>query len=205
MNNDEFMYYFHGTNITDPNLVKEVFNNGLINYRGNDMASTMWPMKIHEGELGQKMKEYAGTKGNTVFVIKIPKYYLYPKTLNGELQQAPMPIWKHLSSFGEHGDVSQLSPELVYGVYFAENDSFIQNPNYSPVHNPNGLQFDVAQIGHLRIYASEDWIRFANSRNNYSYDQLLQSDDKTHMWDDYVRIYNEHFGVDGEKKHNSQR
>ncbi len=205
MNNDEFMYYFHGTDITDSNLVKEVFNNGLINYRGNDMMSTMWPMKIHEGELGQKMKEYAGTKGNTVFVIKIPKYYLYPATINGELQQAPMPIWKHLSSTGERGDVSQLSPELIYGVYFAENESFIQNPNYCPVHNPNGLQYDAAQIEHLTNYATEDWIGFANKRNNYSYEELLHSDEKTHFWDDYIRIYNEHFGIESKNKRNDQR
>ena len=78
MNNDEFSCFFNGTTIKDSSLINEIFDNGLINYRGNDMLSTMWPMKISNGELGQKMKEYAGTKGNAVFVIKISKYYLTP-------------------------------------------------------------------------------------------------------------------------------
>lgn len=46
MNNDEFAYFFHGTTVTDLSLINEIFDNGLINYRGNDMLSTMWPIKI---------------------------------------------------------------------------------------------------------------------------------------------------------------
>ena len=126
INNDEFSYFFHGTSITDSTIINEIFKNGLLNYRGNDMLSTMWPIKIKEGKLGIKMKEYSGIKGNTVFIIKIPKYYLIPKILNGRLQQIPLPIWKHLSNSGEQGGISQLSPELIYGVYISDNDSFIK-------------------------------------------------------------------------------
>ena len=203
MSNEEFSYFFHGTTISDPSLVNEIFNNGLINYRGNDMLSTMWPMQISAGELGQKMKEYAGTKGNAVFVIKIPKYYLTPRTTNGQLQQIPLPIWKHLSSSGDHGDISQLSPELVYGVYFAENDSFMQNPNYSPVHNPTGLQFDNQQIEFLLNNCVMGMYNFAVGRKDKSFEELTQADDIAHNWDNALSQYSDHFGIEQNKNHHS--
>lgn len=198
MNNDEFAYFFHGTTIDNPSLIDEIFNNGLINYRGNDMLSTMWPMKINDGELGQKMKEYAGTKGNAVFVIKIPKYYLTPRTLNGQLQQIPLPIWKPLSTFGEHGEIAQLSPELIYGVYLAENDAFIANPNYSPVHNPTGLQFDNQQIEYLLNNGIEGMYNFAVDRKNKSFGELTQIDNNANNWENAIQQYNQHYGIQQE-------
>lgn len=195
MNNDEYSYFFHGTTIKDSSLINEIFDNGLINYRGNDMLSTMWPMKISSGELGQKMKEYAGTKGNAVFVIKIPKYYLTPRTSNGKLQQIPLPIWKPLSSSGKHGEISQLSPELVYGVYLAENDSFILNPNFSPVHNPTGLQFDNQQVEYLLNNGVMNMYDFAVDRKDKSFEELSQKDNVAHNWDNVLAQYSEHFRI----------
>ncbi len=201
MNNDEFSYFFHGTTITNSSLINEIFDNGLLNYRGNDMLSTMWPVKINESELGSKMKEYAGTKGNAVFVIKIPKYYLTPRTLNGQLQQIPLPIWKPLSNSGEHGEISQLSPELIYGVYFTDNDSFIPNPNYSPVHNPTGLQFDNQQIEYLLNDGAMEMYNFAVDRKEKSLEELTQIDDIAHNWDNALAQYSQHFGIEQKNHH----
>lgn len=201
MNNDEFSYFFHGTTITNSSLINEIFDNGLLNYRGNDMLSTMWPVKINESELGSKMKEYAGTKGNAVFVIKIPKYYLTPRTLNGQLQQIPLPIWKPLSNSGEHGEISQLSPELIYGVYFTDNDSFIPNPNYSPVHNPTGLQFDNQQIEYLLNNGAMEMYNFAVDRKEKSLEELTQIDDIAHNWDNALAQYSQHFGIEQKNHH----
>ena len=195
MNNDEFSYFFHGNTLNDSSLINEIFDNGLINYRGNDMLSTMWPMKVSDGELSQKMKEYAGTKGNAVFVIKIPKYYLTPRISNGQLQQIPLPIWKPLSSSGEHGEISQLSSELVYGVYLAENDSFIPNPNFSPVHNPTGLQFDNQQVEHLLNNGVMNMYNFAIDRKNKTFEELTRIDNVAHNWDNAMAQYSEHFGI----------
>ena len=196
MNNEEFVYFFHGTTMTDPALVDEMFNNGLISYRGNNMSSTMTKTNVEDGELATKLKEYKKIQGgNVVFVIKIPKYYLTPKVQNDQLMQIPLPIWKKISTSGEKGDVCQLSPELVYGVYISQNDSFIQNPNYLPVHNPDGLQFDVSQIEYMRNYVDEKWIQFANDRNNYMYNDLQIQDQNQQTWNDAVIQYKQHFGI----------
>lgn len=202
MNNEEFSYFFHGTTITDSSLINEIFDNCLINYRGNDMFSTMWPVKINEGELGKKMKQYAGTKGNAVFVVKIPKCYLTPRTVNGRLQQIPLPIWKHLSNSGEHGEISQLSPQLIYGVYLAKNDSFISNSNYSPVHNPTGLQFDNQQIEYLLNNDVINMYDFAINRKNKTFEELVRIDDIAHNWDNALAQYSEHFNI---KQNNNHR
>ena len=203
MNNEEFSYFFHGTLVNDSSKINEIFNNGLINYRGNDMQSTMWPMEVNDGKLAQKMKEYAGTKGNAVFVIKIPKYYLTPKIVNGQLQQIPLPIWKKMPTTSEYEDISQLSPELVYGVYITENDSFIQNPNYSPVHNPIGLQFDNKQIDYLLNNEAIGMYNFAVSRKDKPFEELAQADDIAHNWDNVLTQYSKHFGIQQNKNHRS--
>ena len=204
MNNDEFVYFFHGTTMSDPSLIDEMFNNGLISYRGNNMSSTMTKTNINNGELASKMKEYKNIQGgNAIFVIKIPKYYLTPKTSNGQLQQIPLPIWKKVSTSGEKGDVCQLSPELIYGVYLSQNDSFVHNSNYTPVHNPDGLQFDISQIDHLNNYADEKWIKFANDRNNYMYNELQQRDQEQQIWSNATMQYKQHFGIEQNKNHHS--
>ena len=41
MNNEEFKFFHHGTTVSNPDMVKDIFNNGLLNYRTNDMLSTM--------------------------------------------------------------------------------------------------------------------------------------------------------------------
>lgn len=41
MNNDEFIYYLHGTNINDSSMIDDVFKNGLMNYGGNNIGYTM--------------------------------------------------------------------------------------------------------------------------------------------------------------------
>ncbi len=195
MNNEEFAYFLHGTYVSDYSEIAEIFTNGLINYRGNDMLSTMWPVKIQEGELGKKVKEYSGTKGNAVFVIKIPKYYLIPRNRNGKLQQIPLPIWKHISNSGEKGKVSQLSNELIYGVYYEKNETFLPNSNYSPVHNPNGLQFDNQQLQFLLNDEVYDWYNYALSRNEKSFEELKQMDNVDKTWKNAINQYNQHFNV----------
>lgn len=195
MDNEEFAYFLHGTYVSDYSEIDEIFTNGLINYRGNDMLSTMWPVKIQEGELGKKVKEYSGTKGNAVFVIKIPKYYLTPRNRNGKLQQIPLPIWKHISNSGEKGKVSQLSNELIYGVYYEKNETFLPNSNYSPVHNPNGLQFDNQQLQFLLNDEVYDWYNYALSRNEKSFEELKQMDNVDKTWDNAINQYNQHFNV----------
>jgi len=198
MDSEEFAYFLHGTSVMDSSLITETFTNGLLNYRGNDMLSTMWPIRVQEGELGNKVKEYSGTKGNAVFVIKIPKYYLTPRTSNGQLQQIPLPIWKHISNSGEHGEISQLSPELIYGVYLSDNESFLQNPNYSPVHDPSGLQFDNQQIQFLLNEGIEGWYNFALNRNQKSFEELHQKDIANQTWGNAIQQYNQHFGIQQE-------
>ena len=110
---------------------------------------------------------------------------------------------KYHYQYGDHGDISQLSPELVYGVYFAENDSFMQNPNYSPVHNPTGLQFDNQQIEFLLNNGVMGMYNFAVGRKDKSFEELTQADDIAHNWDNALSQYSDHFGIEQNKNHHS--
>lgn len=193
--NNEFSYFFHGTTVNDSKLIDEIFNNGLLNYRGTSMLSTLWPVKIGEGELAKKAKEYCGTKGNAVFVIKIPKYYLTPKVVDGQIKQIPLPIWKKVDINGEHGDIYQLTPELIYGVYLDDPDSFRFNNNYSPVHNPDGLHYSNEQIDYLLDHDALYMYNLAINRNDKTYNELKTIDQIENNWENATKQYSEHFGV----------
>lgn len=77
MNNDEFIYYLHGTNINDSSMIDDVFKNGLMNYGGNNIGYTMTRVDLKNTNLFKRVTEYKMEHGfNDIFVIKIPKYYL---------------------------------------------------------------------------------------------------------------------------------
>ena len=39
MNNEESKFFLHGTTVSNPDMVKDIFNNGLLNYRTNVAAN----------------------------------------------------------------------------------------------------------------------------------------------------------------------
>ena len=141
------------------------------------------------------LKKYCGIKGNAVFIIKIPKYYLTPRiSSNGQLMQIPLPIWRTVID-KYRNEISHLSPELVYGVYISDNDSLLFNSNYSKVHDPNGLKFDNQQIDYLAINGLVSWNDFAASRRSKSYEELKRYDFDNNTWSETIQQYKNHFGI----------
>lgn len=197
---NEFLYYLHGTNVNN-NEILDIFDNGLKSYYGRSLSSTAFSSDDF-GEnltLEQKIKAYAGTKGDKVIVIKIPKKYLYPNLYKKDL--APLPIWKETDEkIYPSGNIYRLIPELIVGAYFKDRDKFVSNPKYSIMHDPSGLKYDDSQRDYMRNNGMLNMYNFMTKRNEYTYDELKVSDNLYHTFDEALETYQEYFYTNGSIK-----
>ena len=192
---NEFVYFLHGATVRNIDDIYNIFENGLINNTGTDMKSSMTMINRNGCQIVDKIKEHPEIKGNVIFVIRIPLIYLAPVVIEGVAKQTPVPIWKRLGK-----EEAELPPELVYGVYIKHMNSLKVNPNYSPVFDPTGLQFDNSQIEYLAKNNVVGWQEGALNRRYRSYDDLKKDDEILHRFDYAMSFYNTHFGYYGYRK-----
>ena len=184
MNKQKYAYFLHGTHEQSEESISNFFNDGLISYRGNDMSSTMTPitsMDFQNNDLGDIIKNYSAFCGfESVFLIKIPIEYIVRTIHRGGIIDSPIPLWKPTSEKDYYGrKVSIFCPHLIQGVYNVEK-GFITNPNYCPVYNPNGMQYDESQITALKNIGLFEWVKFCSDRNkdNVPPDYLKEFDEE---------------------------
>ncbi len=195
--NKEYMYFLYGTTIMNDEELAEVFAEGIVSQRVDDqldnISSIMEPIAIPAGDIAHRTKAASqDINGNAVFVIRIPKYYLEPRVINGKMIQVPLPIWKRIETSSEN-KVSILPPELIYGVYSKAEDKFKINPNWSPVFDPTGMQYDESQVKYFQDNGQVYWQMFADERRHRTFDELVKTDEKLHSWNYALEIYSGHF------------
>ena len=195
--NPEYKYFLYSLSMVDEEEIGRIFEEGIINpnnskkYNINDI---MQKIDIPAGDVANRTKAAsADIEANDIFVIRIPKYYLEPRIINGNLRQHPLPIWKRIERTEEHDAVSILPPELVYGVYDKQGNKFKLNPNCSPVFDPSGMQYDDSQIEYFEENSFPYWDLFAKERRTRPYDTLVDDDRRIHSWDKALEIYCGHF------------
>lgn len=191
----DYVYFFHGTGRTDE---QSFFNNGLISDRGADIKGTAWQYdeRMMGDNLNEAVRGYAHKWGYAnVIVVKIPFRIWEAWDRNGN-PYIPLPIWKY---DGEKDIYNRkratLIPQLIEGMYKhdleADEETFVENPNYSTDINPNGLQYDEDQLEFFRYYIYGDWAQFAYDRSKHTYDELLKSDLQTRPFDGLIDLYRE--------------
>ena len=135
---DDYEISIHRTGYTKvtPNLIQEIFDNGLIN-NGDAMqgvrnsfvserTKTLTPLKDFMLLVGQIKAACNYKNSEGVFLVKIPKSYLGLK--DGEI----MPIWYY------DGNYQRLLPEFIYGYIPVKNEvvgDIIRNNNYKDYHD----------------------------------------------------------------------
>ena len=191
--NNEYMYFLYGTTIMNDEELAEIFTEGIISQRGNDINSIMEHIDIPAGDISYQTRVAAKhIDGNAVFVIRIPKDYLTPIIINGKMIYVPLPIWKRIETSSKD-KVSILPPELIYGVYSKTEDKFKTNPNCSPVFDPTGMQYDKSQVKYFQDNGQVYWQMFAEGRRHRTFDELVKKDEKLHPWNYALEIYSGHF------------
>jgi len=194
----KYLYFLHGTKDESLETLEDIFNNGLKSYRGNSLNSTMTPLskELQEVGLTDLIKNYTSQHDfKSTYVIKIPIQYMAQVVHRDGRVDTPLPFWKDSGNRDVHGrKTAVFTPHLIQGVY-NENIGFVTNTNYSPIFNPNGLQYSDEQIAHFGAQGWAEWSDYAMTRNKASFDTLLKHDENRGTFDkaieEYKQIYDE--------------
>lgn len=182
----EYVYYLYGTKKGNKAEINDAFNFGLMSKKGADLESCM--SRVDDPSELKNLIECC--KYKCVYVVKIPKMYLEPKVVDGQLKQVPVPMWT-LSIDGTY----LLKSNLVHGAYNKKIKSYFPNNFYNEVFCPNGLQFDIQQLEYFKAHNLTRWIKFYEYRKNKPFYSLKNIDRKYVIWKDamtqYTKIYNQ--------------
>jgi hypothetical protein len=189
---DEYIYFVHAT---EGNNIDSIFKDGLKNFRGNHLGSTLRPISKRDNQdsLEKYSYDYAKNSGRRyVYIVKIPKrYYCY---INRYGEKYEMPVFKQTkSSDGLHGNMSYFINNLVYGVFDSLNPSkgIIKNALYNTKYNPNGLSYSVEQLDQMKDDGLD--LTWYESRTGIERDfnELKEIDDKLATY----KIICEHYNI----------
>lgn len=194
---NEFYYYLHGTDDESAETLEDIFNHGLKDEYGTSLGSTMEkiePEDIERFGLSHKMKASASGSHKSVFLIKIPKKYMGDILHRDGTIDCPIPLLKSTGQKTYEGrGIYYFTNHLVQGVYNRTTDSFITNPNFCPVFNPNGFVYSDEQINNFWSLNQIQWVKYAKSRKQFSYEKLYEIDTKRKTFDEYMKSYSNYF------------
>ena len=86
------------------------------------------------------------------------------------------------------------TPHLIQGCYNRTTDSFINNPNFSPIFDANGLQFSDEQKDSFRGLNKYDWYDFAKKREQLSFQDMYRVDKNNGFIDKTMQKYSQKYG-----------
>ena len=193
--NIKYIYYLYGIKKMNCNTVNAVFSEGIVSFNGPDIKRCM----IKLGESMGSIEEVTTSNGfQCVFIIKIPKMYLYPKVEDGKLKQVPVPMWE------ERGGADIFKSSLIHGAYSVVDQTYFENEFYNEVYNPNGLQFDSEQVNYFIEMNMTRWIKFNLYRKKRTYEELLKIDRTKTIWKDAITQYTSYYNKRIVKKLNRE-
>lgn len=144
------------------------------------------------------MKEYLrdSDQYNTVFLIKIPKDYMCEVLHSDGRIDRPVPLFKKISDrkSAYESAITVFTPHLIQGCYNRTTDSFINNPNFSPIFDANGLQFSDEQKNSFRSLNKYDWYDFAKKRELLSFQDMYAFDKNNGFIDKTIQKYSQKYG-----------
>ena len=182
MNKLEGIYFLKGSPAFNRQSAEMVFSDGLYS-QTNNMATTMMYVEASDNSIENKASKYGY---DMVYIVRIPKLFFKPPIVNGKLIEAPLPIWK------KDANGFYLDNELVYGIYYAKDDTLVYNENYNEINNPVGLVFDQQQEDFFKKHNIEVMEKFSALRYNQNYNTLAAYDIDHNVWDKVLARYERH-------------
>ena len=105
--------------------------------------------------------------------------------------ECPIPLFKQTNEkIDANGNTINLfTPHLIRGVYDRINNVFVSNPNYTPIYNPNGLQYADEQVQNLYSLNALNWVSYAEHRRKLSFEELDKIDSQSKTFDEHLKAY----------------
>ena len=188
----EYKYFIHCTEFESGDLIEDVFNSGLKSWYGHSIHSTMQELNdedINNKKLEEVMKNATGGQYKTVFLIKIPKDYMGLVLHHDGHMDPPIPFFK------DEDEYTVFTPHLIQGCYNKTTGLFITNPNYSPIFDPNGLNFSDEQVNNFFALNKIKTVQFSNNRKKLSSEELRKFDIENNTWRKIMSDYGKKYGM----------
>lgn len=199
INSNDYYYYLHKTLISSPETIESLFNEGLKSRYHYSINSTL--ARVNEEDLKNKGLENEimgylgqGNQYNAVVIVKIPKRYFRDVIHRDGKMDPAVPLFREYSEEGWDWN-SLFTPKLIQGVYCRDINKSFTNPNFSPVFDPSGYQYSDEQLDCFWSFNSSDWVNFANTRRNSSFEQLYTGDKTSKTWDSLISYYSQLYDV----------
>lgn len=196
---ENFWYYLFGT--FDLEKMSTIFNDGLQVKKENNLSNISF--KIDMREIKKDFKSFLYIyclqyNFKYCYIVKIPKCYMGYCLPNQNHIEPPIPIWiPTLNLYNKNEYI--LTPCLIEGVYFLENNEIISNSNFNIIYNPTGMIYDKSQLKNIencKLYCqnADYWYNFAYNRNyGYSHRTIKEIDVRDNFWKDYNNYYQNMF------------
>ena len=188
MNDQEYVYYAYKVDVFNDDDIDYLMRNGIYTIFGNNLNAIALPIE-NNVDAEEYIESLIDDKFTNIAVLRFPKDLFKPEVFYGQLKELPIPIWKdeiHLY------DVvcTRLDSNYIYRLYNKKNGDldYINNENYSPINDPVGKQFDVAQLNSFLEVGADSLYDFGIARRKKEYDELCLEDIATRVWD-YTEMY----------------
>ena len=199
INSNDYYYYLHKTLISSPETIESLFNEGLksrYHYNINSTLARVNEEDLKNNGLSNEIMGYLGLgdQYNAVVIVKIPKRYFRDVIHRDGKMDPAVPLFREYLEEGWDWN-SLFTPKLIQGVYCRDINKSFTNPNFSPVFDPSGCQYSDEQLYHFWSFNSADWVNFAKTRRNSSFEQLYTSDKTSKTWDSLISHYSQLYNV----------
>lgn len=199
MENKEFYYYLHKTQLSKSEMIESLFNDGLKSRYQYSIHSTLAKVEeetIKNNDIQNEIVSYLGNSEeyNAVVVVKIPKRYFRDTVHRNGKTDPAVPMFREYYEDGWYWN-ALFTPKLIQGVYCRDLNKSFTNPNFNPVFDPSGCQFSDEQISNFDSYNGNEWRNLAIARRKIPFQQLYADDKKNDTWNKIMSYYSQLYGV----------
>ncbi len=196
MDDRNFLYFGCGVQLTSDEDLKELLLKGIDLEESNYLCNYMYPINYSNQHVScyDIIRSLALNGKNAVIVVKIPKSYFYPELDEDDLpKEIPLPILKQTED-QEKNLTWNLDSDYIYRIYYPhDNNRYFSNPNYNPVCDPVGKQYDDLQLSDFANSFANELFVFGLSRRGKNYDELARSDLANDLWTEVVDNLNKKY------------
>lgn len=196
---NDYYYYLHKTNVSSPEKIESIFNEGLKSNYDYSIHSTLMPIDeetLKNIGLEQIVINYLGSSEdyNCVFVVKIPKRYMSCVMHRDGNVDPTMPLWRSLEGYDPMFS-TLFTPKLIQGVYCRDINKSFTNPNFNPVFDPSGSQVSDEQLSALASFNLYHLVASLKERRKIPFHILYSDDRNSNRWKPIIDYYSKLYGV----------
>lgn len=169
------------------NDITAILKTGLL-IKKTELEYRITSLSFHDENLQEWLNINPNNYSKYICILKIPTHYFGFIQENGKYTPC-MPLIRSYFDWLD-GEVNYVIPELILGIYNNKTKEYLENPEYNPFFDPNGLQFTDGQIFVMETCRTQRMVDYAKARRNIPYWTLLKQDEDSKVLMPVIEYYN---------------